>query len=223
MPAIELLITDVTEMHGGNYCVAGWYSHAQRMVRPLPGGANWTAGLLALHGVSPGVRIRVEPTGAAHSEYPHLTEDTFINPDNTQSLPGAFPDWLGPAAPMLSPSLENAFQFKLSQNGVWQGYKYGVHVICGTQCRSLVAIRVARQHVTFEVDDRGKLRVRIFDGFSGYQLAVSSHSLKNAWRVGGLPGVDGALPNRATLHARIGLARAFGNSPKCYAMLNGVL
>jgi hypothetical protein len=36
---MELLITDVTEMGGGNYCVAGWDIVANRMVRPLDDGS----------------------------------------------------------------------------------------------------------------------------------------------------------------------------------------
>jgi hypothetical protein len=38
---MEILITDVTEMGGGNCCVAGWDVVAKRMVRPLPNGSNW--------------------------------------------------------------------------------------------------------------------------------------------------------------------------------------
>ena len=33
---MEILITDVTEMSGNNYCVAGWDAANKRMVRPLP-------------------------------------------------------------------------------------------------------------------------------------------------------------------------------------------
>jgi len=35
---MQILITDVTEMHQGNYCVAGWNLNAGTMVRPLPNG-----------------------------------------------------------------------------------------------------------------------------------------------------------------------------------------
>src|SRR5262245_9073350 len=44
---MDILITDVTEMHAGNYCVAGWNASDGRMIRPLPGGSNWTGHLLA--------------------------------------------------------------------------------------------------------------------------------------------------------------------------------
>lgn len=46
---MRLVITDVTEMHGGNYCVAGWNAQTDRMVRPLPNGANWTASIRLVH------------------------------------------------------------------------------------------------------------------------------------------------------------------------------
>jgi hypothetical protein len=48
---MDILITDVTEMHASNYCVAGWDADGGRMIRPLPGGSNWTGHLLAAHGI----------------------------------------------------------------------------------------------------------------------------------------------------------------------------
>jgi hypothetical protein len=33
---MQIVITDVTEMHQGNYCVAGWCPKSEKMVRPLP-------------------------------------------------------------------------------------------------------------------------------------------------------------------------------------------
>ena len=51
---MDILITDVTEMHASNYCVAGWDADGGRMIRPLPGGSNWTGHLLAAHGIQPG-------------------------------------------------------------------------------------------------------------------------------------------------------------------------
>ena len=56
---MDILTTDVTEMHVGNYSVAGRDATDRRMIRPLPGGSNWTGHLLAVHGVQPGATIRV--------------------------------------------------------------------------------------------------------------------------------------------------------------------
>lgn len=67
-------------MSTGNFCVAGWDVNQLRMVRPLPGGRNWTAALLAQYAVVPGALIEFSPTGVAHnSSYPHLTEDTQVD------------------------------------------------------------------------------------------------------------------------------------------------
>ncbi len=51
---MEILVTDVTEMSGTNYCVAGWDATNKRMVRPLPGGGHWPQALIAKHGIQPG-------------------------------------------------------------------------------------------------------------------------------------------------------------------------
>ena len=77
---MRLLITEVTEMHAGAYCVAGWCADAARMVRPLPGGRHWTAPLLSEHGVAPGATIVVRPRATQpHGDYPHQTEDLLIH------------------------------------------------------------------------------------------------------------------------------------------------
>lgn len=60
---MRLLITDVTEMHAGNYCVAGWCADENRMVRPLPNGANWARSWLRLSGIAPGATVQVQPIG----------------------------------------------------------------------------------------------------------------------------------------------------------------
>src|SRR5262245_54909272 len=51
-------------MHAGNYCVAGWNATNGRMIRPLPGGSNWTGHLIAAPDVQPGATIRVANTEA---------------------------------------------------------------------------------------------------------------------------------------------------------------
>jgi hypothetical protein len=50
---MEILITDVTEMSGTNYCVAGWDATNKCMVRPLPGGTHWPQTLIAKHEIKP--------------------------------------------------------------------------------------------------------------------------------------------------------------------------
>jgi hypothetical protein len=80
---LRILITDLTEMHGGNFCVAGWDAQGKRMIRPLPNGANWTDPLLQQYGVRPGATIDVIPTGTVHTGFfPHATEGTPIDRQN---------------------------------------------------------------------------------------------------------------------------------------------
>jgi hypothetical protein len=83
-------------------------------------------------------------------------------------------------------------------------------------------VRIPKASLSFS-EVFGKLKVIINDGAASYQLTVSSKALKEAWRAGGLAAVNSALPARAELHVRVGLARPFDDPPKCYMMLNGAL
>jgi hypothetical protein len=219
---MELLITDVTEMGGGNYCVAGWDITANRMVRPLPGGSNWPAALLGQHGIVAGKLIRVEPRGTSNGIFPHRTEDTPIDPASIKASNEVFSDWLGASAPQVAADLKRGFGGHLQWNKVWNGVKEGVHTLPRVQCSSLVAVRVPKANLSF-AESFGKLKATLDDGSDSYQLTVSSKVLKEAWRNGGLAAVNNALPAREEFHIRVGLARPFQNPPKCYAMLNGVL
>jgi hypothetical protein len=220
---MRLLITEVTEMHGGNFCVAGWCAATQTMIRPLPNGANWTQGLLAAHGVAPGVTIDVSPSGApANGVFPHLTEDTPIDPASiVLAMPGPF-NWFGQSAPASSGFVGQAFQGFVQSNSVWQGVHQGVHVPAGSLTRSLWAVVIPRANLSF-VEEFDKLKASVFDGATMFKVAVSSRELKQAWRGGGLPALNQLLPAAGALHVRLGLARAFGTpADKCYMMVNGV-
>ena len=219
---MDILITDVTEMGGGNYCVAGWDVDQNRMVRPLPDGSNWPAALLGQHGIVPGVTIAVARKGAATGIFPHKTEDTAIDPLTINTRGGLFTNWFGPNAPHLSASLSEGFDGNLDWNSIWNEVRQGVHLMPRTQCSSLVAVSVQSENLSF-CEPFGSLKAILNDGDASYQLTVSSRKLKEAWRAGGLEGVNAALPNRSRYHIRVGLARPFDAPPKCYAMLNGVL
>lgn len=219
---MDILIIDLTEMHSGNYCVAGWDAAGQRMVRPLPNGNNWTARLLAQHQIAAGVTIRVVPRGVATGAFPHRTEDAPIDGASIQTKNDTFSAWVGRLAPPVSEELNAAFGGNLQWNSVWNGVRQGVHVSPGVQCQSLAAVHVARADLSFS-EPFDKLKATFFDGSNSYQVAVSGRTLKEAWRDGGLAAVNRTLPTSATFHVRVGLARQFGNPPQCYAMLNGVL
>lgn len=220
---MRLVITDVTEMHGGNYCVAGWNLKAQRMVRPLPNGANWTARLLQQHGVAPGASIKVVPSGQQHpSAFPHHTEDTPVNSLDIQHLDAGPIDWFAGSAPPSHGTVLDAFAGHIAHNSVWNNIQQGVYVPVGTKVGSLAAVQLPGNAVEF-VEEFEKLKVVLKDGNARYKLAVSSLVLKNAWQQDGLAGVRQALPASQQFHVRLGLARAFGNSPdKCYLMVNGI-
>ncbi len=213
---MDILITDVTEMSGSVYCVAGWDAAANRMIRPLPNGQNWSAALLTQHGIAPGVTVRVTPRGTSNGAFPHRTEDTPIDPASIAIVPG------GPAVPQVAADLNTGFGGYLKWNSEWQNVKQGVHVNPGAQCSSLVGLEIPMANLNFS-EAFGKLKATIHDGVAVYQFTVSSKLLKEAWRAGGLVGVNNALPTRASAHVRVGLARPYDNPPRCYAMLNGVL
>lgn len=220
--SMRLLVTDVTEMHGGNYCVAGWDLQIQRMVRPLPNGANWTAGLLQQHSIVPGASIDVISTGQQHqSQFPHRTEDTPININSIQRVDAGPVNWFA-GAPPVHGTVSAAFAGHVSHNSVWQNVRQGAFVTLGTQVGSLGAISLPRNAVQF-VEEFDKLKIILDDGSARYKLAVSSFALKTAWRQGGLGAAEQALPATRQLHIRLGLARAFDNPPeKCYLMMNGI-
>ena len=220
---MRILITEVTEMHQGNYCVAGWRAAKGRMVRPLPDGANWTAPRLAANGIAPGVKIEVTANGIqSNSVYPHRTEDVPIDPATINLIaPGPAP-WFGANAPPAAPTLSEAFENHIQHNSVWNGCRQGVHVASGTQCRSLWAVRAERDAITF-VEEFNKLKSVLDDGTARYKLAVSSRVLKETWRNGGTQVINKLIRAAANLHIRVGLARAFGSpADKCYVMINSV-
>ncbi len=219
---MDLLITDVTEMDGGHYCIAGWDAAAKRMVRPLPNGKNWAAAMVVQYGIVPGTLISVTRRGASNGIFPHQSEDTPIDATSIKAEKGVFSDWLGDSAPQVAADLNAGFGGHLQWNSVWQGVRQGVHILPRVKCGSLVAIRVPKSNLSF-AEPFGKLKATVNDGADSYQLTVSSKVLKEARRTGGLAAVRNALPKRETFHVRIGLARPFQNPPKCYAMLNGVL
>jgi hypothetical protein len=219
---MDLLITDVTEMGGDTFCVAGWDIDEKRMVRPLPDGSNWPSGLLQQHGIMSGRLIRAERKGASNGIFPHRTEDMSIDPASIKSSNEVFSDWLGPSAPVVAQDLEAGFADQLKWNKIWNEVRQGVHTLPRSKCASLTSVQVPKVDLVFSQPFES-LKVTLNDGSATYQLTVSSKVLKEAWRAGGLVAVNNVLPARDILHVRVGLARPFGDPLKCYAMLNGAL
>lgn len=219
---VDIRITDLTEMSPGNYCVAGWDSSAQRMVRPLPNGANWTADMLQQFGVVPGALLRLNAIGNANGEYPHLTEDTPIDLDGTTNIAADPMQWFGAEAPRVAATIAEAFEGQLQANSQFRGTNQGNYVARGTKTRSLWAVNVPRRNISF-MTPFGSVKAVVVDASGSYQFAVSSKAIKEAWRNGGTAEIERLLPKAGQLHVRLGLARAYDDAPdRCYVMVNGI-
>jgi hypothetical protein len=220
---MRILVTDVTEMWAGDYCVAGWCAQSGRMVRPLPEGFNWTARLLAQGGVAPSVEVDMQRMlfRKARADYPHKTEDTCVRKGIRAAGLGRQP-WFGVGAPPAALTLAEAFENNVRCDQVRSGWARRAHVPAGARTRSLWAIVVPRQCLRFFEEGR-KLRGLIDDGRAKFELPVSSRELKVVWRTRGLPALNLSLPRQGELHVRLGLARPLGAAGgKCHVMINGV-
>jgi hypothetical protein len=224
---MQILITDVTEMHQGNYCVAGWNPRTGTMVRPLPGGSNWTEPQLTKYGIRPGATIEVNASGAAQGgTYPHRTEDTPIDPGSIKLVSGGPKAWFGASAPPLAPTLAAAFQNNVQTTGVWNGARKGAYVQEGAQIGSLAAVKINCPHLEFFEDNfkgNKSLRAHMTDNDARYSLPVVAKNLRELYRSSGVAAVNKLLPKSGNLHVRVGLARAWSGQPgKCTVMINGV-
>lgn len=218
-----ILITDLTLMReGGNLCLAGWNFEDQRMVRPLPNGQHWHPKFVDALGLSPGMTIRVQPFGGSSRDYPHRTEDQPIDPNVISVVRQGFSDWVGAAGPQSHPSISAAFSGNVLHNSQFRGVAQGVYVTPRIQCPSLAGVDIHRGGVRL-LEAFEKLKAEIDDGASKRLLTVTSKRLRDAWSTGGLEAAAQELPRREIFHVRLGLAHAFGDPPKCYMMLNGVL
>lgn len=106
---MDILLTDVTVMKNDMFCVAGWEPAEERMVRPLPGGHQWSTALIAHFVIIPGVTVRVWPVGSPTGHYPHLTEDTPVDPGAITVQSRGFAAWTEKGAPATATSISSAF------------------------------------------------------------------------------------------------------------------
>lgn len=218
---MQILITELTEMGGGNFCVAGWDSVNARMIRPLPNGSNWPTAEIQKFGIAPGILMEFEDAAAPHpGHFPHSTEDTRVSAAANR---GARPDlWIGANAPHTAGTVQQAFDGNVEWNSTFHGRKQGVHVAKGTNCRSLWGLSINSNNIDF-IEEFHKLKCVIHDGDDEYVCAVSSTRLKSLFRDEGVIAVNNSIPPGRKIHMRLGLARAFGTHPdKCFLMVNGI-
>jgi len=149
-----VLLTEVTRMGGGYYCIAGWDIYAQQMVRPLQSsGSNWRSE--ALHSVlAVGHLINCQPSGKRNAILPHAAEDLPLSNQ-----------------PVLLEKLDESSCYNILKEKAFTSIRelFGCHLIEdkyfteGTTCRSLGGIRVIRRRTFFSQDNYGKLRLQLRD------------------------------------------------------------
>lgn len=133
---MRLLITDVTDMSPGNFCVAGWDIQNNVMVRPLPNGSNWTSALLGQYDVRPGILMDFAPAGRQHNgTYPHSTEDTVVNLTQIAVADRSAHDWLNTTSAARAETVQEAFDGNVQYNRVYRGQRQGIYVAQGTRRR----------------------------------------------------------------------------------------
>ncbi len=227
-----VLITEVTRMTRGYYCVAGWDIHSRRMVRPLQAsGENWRleAGREVFR---VGNVVDCSPLGRQGAEYPHATEDLPL----TQT-PVTLDTWDEAATyAFLLPTTVPAIRAVFGQALVDDKY-----LVAGTRVPSLGGVRLARRRARFEEDGYGKLRLVVDDSDGAhYRLPVTCDYLRHLFA----PGDADAEPFFGTAEAnewlevtppetevilRIGLARGWAGPShnwdprRCYVQLNGIV
>jgi len=227
-----VLISEVTRMSRGNYCVAGWDIHAGKMVRPLqPSGANWRLGT-ARHVFFVGHLLNCVPSDRRNTAYPHATEDMLLS--ETPSLLEKFdePTTYGLLLDKAFESIQQLFGLPLLEN------KY---LPDGTRCPSLGGVRVVCSRVHFIEDGFGKLRLVLQDADNiSYRLAVTSEELRHIFSASdedaepffGVAEANEWLsvnPADSEIILRVGLARGWAgrdgvwNPRRCYAQLNGII
>ncbi|MCA3692447.1 hypothetical protein [Aquidulcibacter sp.] len=225
---MQILITDITDMADGMYCVAGWNEAEGRMIRPLPQGRHWHAELLEKHRIAVGSRIEVIPTGRHHNgDYPHTTEDLDVVTGSIQLVDEVPTSQIIEIVPAAAMNLTQAFEGHLRLENPFRGISQKLWVPVGSRCRSLVSINRPFGSIEILVNKFGTLRAKIESNegdFNRVEVTVSCSLLKHAYRKGGVAHAMSKLPAADNWHLRLGLAREFEKTPgECALMLNGVL
>ena len=228
-----VLVTEVTRMKGGRFCVAGWDVHTGRMVRPLPpAGQNWQLH----HGRAPfvpGQLLNCRPgrRRAATPILPHCTEDLFLAGHPYVLAHLDEPQLYQLLLETIDRSMIDVFGQELIE---------GRYLEEGSGRRSLGGIVVPRAKLFF-YHDLGRLRLHLIDAdHSRHDLAVTDDKLLHYFSPG-LEEPDHHFGEKEAnewlelndpavgIILRIGLARGWAGTEKawnprrCYAQLNGII
>ena len=228
-----VVITEVTRMHHGHFCVAGWDIHAGQMVRPLqPSGAHWEL----RNGQLPfrvGEVIHCHPAHREHGSPPHSHEDFLL-----LKIPGALKQFNEKETfDLLQRTVDTSVRKMFGQHLIDDKY-----IPDGAECRSLGAVCVQRRNVRFIKGYRpGKLRVELYDSDRIlYDLPVTCEALLHAFsqeqpNSKSHSGHDAAnqwlqvTRSDQPVMLRLGLARGWEgsdgtwNPKRCYLQLNGII
>jgi hypothetical protein len=218
--AMELILTEVTNMNDSQVCVAGWCTAANRMVRPLSGPRHhWAEALATPELLAVGNIVTIAASfNPSVRRLPHAREDYVV------SARPAFEGQIKPDAliavlsPSESPSVDALFGGHLIE---------GRFVREGSDCASLGAIRLNSRRMRFEERPRElrppQLRCWFYDPENArYNFPVVSRALQSIFATDGLGGVEALRAESRQAHMRIGLAHPFDDG-RAYAMVNHVL
>lgn len=222
----EILITDLTEMSPGSYCVAGWDWQRQRMVRLLmKHGGNWTAAHVSQTGLWHRRLVRYQPAAVPHGgAFPHATEDMRVDETTMQTFPRPN-DWRQKFLQSESADVDSIFAGCLNPTPAGHLRK-SPFVLPNSECASLGAVRANAADFQYYEDhytpNKPKLRCRFRQSGSDFDLSVSSYRLRLRWREIGVREMNKKQGQFGQVHVRLGLARTWGDMNKCYLMLNGL-
>ncbi len=214
---LNIIISDFTYMTD-SYCIAGWSPAERKMRRLMLNGHHWSED--AAKKVEGHSCIQVETLPISPKEgrdYPHKTEDTWINEDIVPLYKYDSPaDLAYELEPSLSKNIQSIFGGNLKEN---------TYVLPSSHCASLGAIKVPAQNLEFYKDSENKLRVRILDNDGQkYDLRVTCRYLRDVLdKMHGLKKLNEELRQVSFAHVRVGLAKPYYKQKNhCFLMCNGV-
>lgn len=223
-----LLVTEVTRMNGGFYCVATWDVYEERIIRPLTLGRGYWAFADEQSRWRPGFLLEVAGLRESTGNLPHRRENLILC-----KHPEILERWEEPE--LYSAIIAQACSSIYAQFGT--ALIENKYIPEGMDCPSLGSVLTRRDRVGFIDDGRGKLRLRFRDNDEqAYTLPVTCDSLQhmfspkdgifevaeaNEWLQVNEPDTEIIL--------RLGFCRGYTGSdrkwspPRCYLQLNGII
>lgn len=222
---MRVVVTEVTNMRPGTYCVAAYEEQTARMVRPKPEGGNWSEADINRLGVVVG---RVLDLGNRtrqqnESHLPHRNEDLYVYSQDISANEILRPN------PNHTNSVQQSFNNCVQLGRGFRGF-YKAYVEDGANCASLVGVNIPSRDLSLyisEYDGRRKLRARFTDGqLDGWDLGVTCTELNRRIHCDEVLMRQYAMELAVVgnIHLRVGLARRFAaQQNRCFVQLNGII